>query len=269
MIEYLKAKDLTQEELESPFTKDFPFCYGVRGQTILHSAMMYSSPSIIKRLLDAGADPRAKCKTNGAYALHYACQRSKVDNVKYWLERFPETDLNEVEKLNGSTCLNWCVLFGRGKAGLEIAKLLIEKGSDVNHVNSNGMSTLGCATFGDNSNPEMIQLLIDNGADLNYRLNPTTRYWKTIYGTMNFARRCGSQSRIVQHVSQNPQMTPLNIAAREGNAAAAAVLLRAGADAGIGNHLKIKPREMSEMFGPFPAFVDELKKWATKGGFEG
>jgi ankyrin repeat protein len=221
---------------------------------------MYSSTSIIKRLLDAGADPRARCETNGASPLHYACQKNSVENVKYWLERFPDTDLSEVEKLTGGTCLNWCALFGRGRAGLEIAKLLIKKGANVNHVNSNGMSTLGCATFGEDSNPEMVQLLIDNGADVNYRLKPTSRYWKTIYGTMNFARRCGSKNLIGRHDSQNPKMTPLNMAARNGNAAAAAVLLRAGADADIGNHLGIKPREMCEKFAPFPAFVDVLER---------
>jgi ankyrin repeat protein len=49
----------------------------------------------------------------------------------------------------------------------ETAKLLIEKGADVNAKNNNGWTPLYAAAIGDHT--ETVKLLIDKGADVNVK----------------------------------------------------------------------------------------------------
>ncbi len=51
------------------------------------------------------------------------------------------------------------------KSSSEVIQFLIDSGADVNVLTDNGMTSLMYASR--NRNPEVVQLLIDNGADVN------------------------------------------------------------------------------------------------------
>ena len=69
--------------------------------------------------------------------------------------------LNALDAQFGITPLGWAALNGKTEA----AKLLIEKGADVNARNRDGASPLHAAAF--LGYPEMAKLLIEKGADIN------------------------------------------------------------------------------------------------------
>ena len=73
---------------------ELQFCFDAKCLTILYSAMICSTPTIVDLLLENGANPMAKYKANCAYRLDNASMKGKVENVKFWLERFPDTDMS-------------------------------------------------------------------------------------------------------------------------------------------------------------------------------
>lgn len=102
------------------------------------------------------------------YALHEACNvfGPSIEIVKYLVEKGAKMD---VEDKFGRTPLMSLVMKPDSTNRLEICKLFIEKGADVNAISSGGGSVLGYACEG--SNLECIKLLIEKGADVNGRKN--------------------------------------------------------------------------------------------------
>ncbi len=75
--------------------------------------------------------------------------------------------LEEGTDINIKNDKGWTALMGASMNGhLEIVELLIEKGADVND-NIIGTTVLMCASL--NGHIEIVEFLIDNGADVNVR----------------------------------------------------------------------------------------------------
>ncbi|MBE0713004.1 MAG: tetratricopeptide repeat protein [Candidatus Aminicenantes bacterium] len=92
---------------------------------------------------------------SGMTALQKAVNKGDIKKVQELLDK--GADVNE---WNFGTALIWAA----SKNRLEIAKLLIDRGSEVNSLGKNGWTALGCAAgegYGD-----MIDLLISRGADI-------------------------------------------------------------------------------------------------------
>jgi tetratricopeptide (TPR) repeat protein len=92
---------------------------------------------------------------SGMTALQKAVHKGDIKKVQGLLDK--GADINE---WNFGTALIWAASENR----LEIAKLLIDRGADVNSLGKNGWTALGCAAgegYGD-----MIDLLISKGADI-------------------------------------------------------------------------------------------------------
>ena len=90
-------------------------------------------------------------------AARLGCTRS----VTFLLENGADVNLPGWHDM---TPLMFACGFGK-KKGLQIARQLIETGANVNHVReSDGNTALSCSISG--LNPEIIQLLIDHGADV-------------------------------------------------------------------------------------------------------
>ncbi len=62
--------------------------------------MNVSSPNIVSLLLEHGADPY-ECDISGNDSFMYASTFGRTDNVKFWLKRFPDWDLERKNKVAG------------------------------------------------------------------------------------------------------------------------------------------------------------------------
>ena len=75
----------------------------------------------------------------------------RVDNIKYWLSRYPKWNVNRGNTLNGSTALHNAVYFGRNK--IETVKVLVEVGgASLDVRNHGGASILANAVKSTDSN---------------------------------------------------------------------------------------------------------------------
>lgn len=83
---------------------------------------------------------------------------NNIDEVKKALS---DCDINEQEETTGFTALHYCAQ----NQYVDIAKLLIDKGADVNIQDKYGNTPLFKAVFFSEGKTEMIKLLVENGAD--------------------------------------------------------------------------------------------------------
>jgi len=76
--------------------------FGITGKmNALSIAMAMSTPKVVEILLDHGIDPTVSDIT-GNHPFLFACILNRVDNVKYWLDRFPDWDLEKPDRLFGT-----------------------------------------------------------------------------------------------------------------------------------------------------------------------
>ena len=90
-------------DLEAPLQQAQSTYDRPRGTTILMEAMRTSTPAVIEILIEAKCDVKARhaeqmmsghAKCDAMDAFHWACFCGHVENVKFWLQRFPKYDVN-------------------------------------------------------------------------------------------------------------------------------------------------------------------------------
>lgn len=125
----------------------------VLGNTPLHYAALYGPPNAVELLLQAGASPNAR---NGEGVTPFLCGATDLAKTKLMLAR--GADVKAVSD-KGRTALHVAV---GSTNGLEIARLLIEKGADVNAVDkARGDTPLNLIN---GKYPELTRLLLAKGA---------------------------------------------------------------------------------------------------------
>jgi ankyrin repeat protein len=122
------------------------------GTTPLMVAALHGSPEMVKLLLDHGADPRAVDK-RGASALLFAVG----DARKVGLLLAQGADVN-ARTSTGNTPLIAAAAY---TDNLEVIKLLLDKGADLQSVNSNNVSALGAAVYA--SDAKSVKFFLDQG----------------------------------------------------------------------------------------------------------
>ena len=95
--------------------------------------------------------------------IHQAIIQGDLKSVKQHIAN--GTDVNEPEKMSGSTPLVTAALFGR----VEIAAYLMNSGADVNLRNNDGSTALHTAAFF--CQAEIVEMLLQNGADKSIKNN--------------------------------------------------------------------------------------------------
>jgi len=143
-----------KKEDAAAFKKHLAACADVNGQDKfgrlpLSCAIESGSVEFVERLLDAGADPAR------ADALEYSVQRGEKEILRVLLERGVETNPS------GSTLRTACAM---GNA--DVVKMLLNVGSDPNATTEPGADT-PLMMAAQALSPEIIQALIDKGADVN------------------------------------------------------------------------------------------------------
>ncbi|WP_395005519.1 ankyrin repeat domain-containing protein [Undibacterium sp.] len=109
------------------------------GRTPLHYAAADANKEEILRLLNEGADPKAK-DDNGWSPLHFATQSNVQSIVALLVEAGAEVDSTD---LNGNTPLSRAVFSSKGNG--ELIQYLREAGADPLKANNYGVSPLSLA----------------------------------------------------------------------------------------------------------------------------
>lgn len=126
------------------------------GFSALHIAAYYGFTSILKLLLDSGADPNLP-DANGTNALYIAAQKGHLEAVRILLAAGATNQLIE----GGFTPLYIASQEGHP----EIVKLLLETGAEVNQENQNGATPFFIAA--QKGHTTILQILLKRGANPN------------------------------------------------------------------------------------------------------
>jgi uncharacterized protein len=178
------------------------------GTTPLHRAIYTGDVTEVRRLIAAGADPRA-ANLFGATPMMLAAARGDAPVLRVLLDAGVDVNSPNAE---GQT-----VLMAVARTGnVEAAQLLIKRGADLQaREHWGGQTALMWAAA--QSQPQMIQLLLKHGARVDER--STVRDWQ---------RRVTAEGRPKDMYRGG--LTPLLFAAREGCTSCLKVLLEKGAD---------------------------------------
>ncbi len=133
------------------------------GGTALHLAACSDCPEIIKRLLDAGADPTSIsfCGITQTFTpLQYAVANDSLPSVKAFLEN--RVNPNQ-QGINGRTAIH-CLRYNFSENHAEIFQLLCETGANIDAQDKDGDTALHYAA--EANNLTMLKLLVKAGANL-------------------------------------------------------------------------------------------------------
>jgi ankyrin repeat protein len=212
---------------------------GISGRsTTLMASMAVSGPEIVSLLLDHGADP-SETDTIGFDAFMIASTLGRIENVKYWLKRFPEWDVKRKNKIAGDCALSLALF--QGPRRLEILKVLMEHGASLNVFNDLGASVLIGICCNEDVDLQVLQLLVQKKEFVNivnYQISARSVKWRIIQRIAQFLTQNKlTDSGIVSSLAYLSGSTAIRYAATRGDIDLVDILLQNGADPSIKNDL--------------------------------
>ena len=173
------------------------------GRTALHLAADKYHADVVQVLIDAGADIEVRT-VGGHLPLHFACRSGSLDVVKLLVRAGAGVRVS---------CLVFATIFGHTET---VRYLLCLPEVEVDHANDEGRTALHLAA--DNEHEDVVQVLIDAGADIEVRNNGGN-------SPLHFACRSGSLDSVKLlvragagvRVTDNEGDTSLTIAACDGH----------------------------------------------------
>ncbi len=147
VVEYLLTKGVSINEK-----------YGSNGFTALYASCSIGSLNIAKVLVDAGANVNLKI-TEGFSPLYVAVLQKHQPVVEYLLTK--GASVNEYNGSNGLTALYEACING----SLDIAKVLVDAGADINKRNKQGRTPLIGAVSG--KKVRVVEYLLTKGVNIN------------------------------------------------------------------------------------------------------
>ncbi len=144
---------------------------GLAGMTALHVAVRADSAEVVSALLERGADPKGRSR-DGMDAVAHAADSGAVRVIELFADFGLDLDAPSGATSGGhghprdfgSTPLGLAVRADR----VEAVQRLLQRGADVNGRSSSGTTPLLQAVY-HRARPEIVQLLLDAGADLEIR----------------------------------------------------------------------------------------------------
>ena len=173
--------------------------------------------SWVKTYLDAGLDPNTSAYYDESFKEKF---NDAFDNDKYNIEHYKYPLIAACKFKN-----------------YDIAKLLLEKGADVNAKNDNGETALIIAAQNDHT--EIVKLLLEKGAkyDPFYKTNDGFTYLMAFArcGLTNYCQELLNKGADVNAKKSNSGWTALMLAAYKGHTETVQLLLEKGADVNAKN----------------------------------
>ena len=195
----------------------------------LHDAVRAGDLVKVKQLIESGSDVNVVDKENQT-PLHWVAKLNKdgVAIATFLLEQ--GANLHSITS-NGDTPLHWAVRNGNGR--MDLVLLYVRKGAKVNVPNKYNATPINKAVR--SGNAEMVQFLIDNGADCNIRggycNNHENHLLHQAVGKISPELvKVLLDAGVDVNVRNKFQMTPLHSAASPDRADIAQLLLAYGAD---------------------------------------
>ncbi|MBU8922835.1 MAG: ankyrin repeat domain-containing protein [Bacteroidales bacterium] len=190
----------------------------------IHTAIQDGDVARVKAILKADPDAINESAENRFKELpiHMAAQTGNVEIARILIEAGADVDAGDSDN---STALGIAAM----RKHIDMANFLLEQGANINHRDRKADTPLSFALYG--SNEEMIQLLLDAGADL---------YFRSPEGETLLHRACQrGVLMMVEHLLESGAdldaqeqggATPLGYAALSTNADIVKMLLEKGAD---------------------------------------
>lgn len=208
--------------------------FNSENETALTIASKYGDMETVQLLLDAEASLNFQydhCKTALMSACWHSDQTSSIEMVKLLIGAGSIVNLQDKD---GDTALTG-MCKDCDESHYDIIKLLIEADSDVNLLNNNKESALSLAIRSKHKTDKIIRLLIDSGADVDWknirRRGSGTTVTLAIQGRKVEALKMLTDAGAdVNQLSSNHAIPPLVLAIREENMEIIRILLDANAD---------------------------------------
>jgi len=189
----------------------------------LHDAVCKGDLKEINHRIDEGSDINSQDSSRyGATPLHVTVMCSQESAAELLIERGAEID-DQGGRIVGTP------LYGAAYSGnIIIAKLLIDKGANVNAKSADKSTPLHAATNG--RHVSIAKLLIDNGADVNAkkRYGRTPLYLAAKIGHADLVELLIKSGAKIETKTPDTKNTALDIAIRLGHKEAAQVLRKHG-----------------------------------------
>ena len=161
------------------------FVRGDNNRTILHDACMRGILSVVKMVLEAGADPNLTDKL-GCTPLYCACMNSHLECVREFMFQFPDvfSDLMKVANKYGATPLSvqgdndqTILHVACRKGDLSVVEEVLEAGADPNSLDGSTFTPLMLAVqhVVDVKAADIIGILCEFKCNLNIQTSPFTR----------------------------------------------------------------------------------------------
>ncbi len=220
-------------------TVAFLCCPVVVMSDAIHDAVDAGDVETVRRILvdDPGAVFARAQNEFRDQPIHFAARNGSVEIARMLLEAGADVDAGDSDN---STALGIAALFGHG----EMAALLIEMGADVNHRDRKADCPLSFAVSG--RNEAIIQQLLDAEADLYYRSTSgeTLLHTACSRGVVGFVNHLLDHGADLNARSENGA-TPLAHAAMAGQTEIMTRLLESGASPSSGESGDVTPLIMA------------------------
>jgi ankyrin repeat protein len=242
--------------------------FGLSSQmSILHVAVSFASVQIVQMLLESGLNSQVTDNT-GNDSFMIACALGRVQNIQFWLSRFPEWNLNRGNSINQAAAIHYAVFVGRKK--LKTVQILVESGRvNLDALNGGGASVLMNAVANKDSDADVIKYLLSQKLryGVNYRRKAQTIKWKCIYGlARGLSRLRLARSGLFIDLASYSGSTTLQWATQRGDIEIVEILMEHGAKPLIKNSLG---RNALSYCKPFPEIKSAIKRVERQnGGFK-
>ena len=199
------------------------------GHTCLQCLVLHGcSVGLLQTIIDHGTLVNATNK-KGHTALMMASQQGNIDGITLLLKAGADSNIADVD---GNTCLQ-CFIFH--KCSTEVLQTIIDHGVDVDATNKNGVTALMMAS--EKANVEFVNVLLNAGADpcIAIANGDKCLHISVIQGCSIDVLQTLIDHGVDVNATNKNSVTALMIASEEGNVEFINVLLKAGADASIGD----------------------------------